>query len=101
MLARSGIEAMALGQRDATDCLSIVLSMVDSNSHYYGPLSMETFDTLMRLDKALGEFLEFLDQTLGRDMPMSWRSHPTMASLRYRNTGSNWAYPGAESETSK
>ena len=67
MLARSGIEAMALGQRDATDCLSIVLSMVDSNSHYYGPLSMETFDTLMRLDKALGEFLEFLDQTLGRD----------------------------------
>jgi predicted AlkP superfamily pyrophosphatase or phosphodiesterase len=55
MLARSGLEAMTLGQRDATDCLSIVLSMVDSNSHYYGPLSLETFDTLMRLDKALGE----------------------------------------------
>lgn len=67
MLARSGVEAMALGQRDPTDCLSIVLSMVDSNSHYYGPLSMETFDTLMRLDKALGKFFEFLDQTLGED----------------------------------
>jgi arylsulfatase A-like enzyme len=41
--------------------------MVDSNSHYYGPLSLETFDTLMRLDKALGEFFGFLDETLGRD----------------------------------
>jgi hypothetical protein len=66
-LARSGIEAMALGQREATDYLTIVLSMVDSNSHYYGPLSMETFDTLMRLDQALGEFFRYLDQTLGKD----------------------------------
>jgi hypothetical protein len=67
MLARSGIDAMGLGQRGATGCLFIVLSMVDSNSHYYGPLSMETFETLMRLDTALGAFFDFLDQVLGTD----------------------------------
>ena len=51
-LAETGIDSMKLGQRDATDYLSIVLSEVDGNSHYYGPMSMEIFDILVRLDKA-------------------------------------------------
>lgn len=58
---------MSLGQREATDCLTVVLSMVDGNSHYYGPLSMETFDTLVRIDQALGAFFRFLDETVGAD----------------------------------
>ncbi|HET6349121.1 MAG TPA: alkaline phosphatase family protein [Candidatus Krumholzibacteria bacterium] len=65
LLARRGVEAMSLGQRNATDCLTIVLSMVDSNSHYYGPMSLEVFDTLVRLDAALGAFFTDLDEKVG------------------------------------
>ena len=64
--AETGIDSMKLGQRGATDYLAIVLSEVDGNSHYYGPLSMEVFDILVRLDKAIGEFINFLDKKIGR-----------------------------------
>jgi len=66
-LAETGIDSMKLGQRDATDYISIVLSEVDGNSHYYGPLSMEIFDILVRLDKAVSEFINFLDKKVGKD----------------------------------
>lgn len=66
-LAEKGIENMKLGQRNSTDYLAIVLSMVDSNSHYYGPLSMEIFDTLVRLDRKLGDFFAYLDKAVGKD----------------------------------
>jgi hypothetical protein len=66
-LAQRGVEAMELGRRGTTDCLTIVLSMVDSNSHYYGPYSLEVMDTLVRIDAALGGFFQYLDRTLGSD----------------------------------
>jgi arylsulfatase A-like enzyme len=66
-LAQRGVSNLALGQRDSTDSLSIVLSMVDSNNHYYGPLSLETFDTLLQIDAALGAFFTFLDATVGEN----------------------------------
>jgi len=66
-LAETGIDSMRLGQREVTDYLSIVLSEVDGNSHYYGPLSMEVFDILVRMDKALGELINFLDKKVGKD----------------------------------
>lgn len=65
--AQKGIEQMDLGQRNSTDYLAIVLSMVDSNSHYYGPLSMEILDTLVRLDQKLGAFFLYLDKVVGKD----------------------------------
>ena len=65
--AKKGIEKKKLGQRNSTDYLSIVLSMVDSNSHYYGPMSMEILDTLVRLDQKLGGFLTYLDTVIGKD----------------------------------
>jgi predicted AlkP superfamily pyrophosphatase or phosphodiesterase len=67
LLAERGIREMELGQRKATDCLTIVLSMVDSNSHYYGPFSLEVFDTLVRIDASLGAFFTYLDKTVGKN----------------------------------
>jgi predicted AlkP superfamily pyrophosphatase or phosphodiesterase len=66
-LARAAIGGMALGTRGRTDLLSIVLSQTDEEGHWYGPLSLEQMDTLLRLDAALGAFLDFLDATVGRD----------------------------------
>lgn len=65
LLARRGVVALSLGQRASTDYLAIVLSQVDNAGHYYGPLSLETLDVLIRLDKELGDFFDFLDETVG------------------------------------
>ncbi len=66
-LAGEGVRELQLGQRDATDVLTIVLSTVDDMSHSYGPLSRETFETLWRIDDELGHFFDVLDRTVGKD----------------------------------
>ncbi len=66
-LAKAGIEALQLGKRNSTDFLSIVVSQVDNNSHFYGPSSLETFDALVKIDQALGDFLSYLDKTVGKE----------------------------------
>ncbi len=64
-LATEGVKALSLGQRATTDHLAIVLSQVDNASHYYGPLSLEVFDVLTRIDVELGNFFRFLDEGIG------------------------------------
>jgi predicted AlkP superfamily pyrophosphatase or phosphodiesterase len=54
-----------LGGRDAPDLLAVSLSGTDIIGHRYGPFSHESADALVRLDAALGRFLEFLEQRLG------------------------------------
>ncbi len=65
-LAREAVTARELGQRDATDLLVVVLSQIDDIGHWYGPRSLEQLDALWRLDRELGAFLDFLDETVGR-----------------------------------
>lgn len=48
-----------------TDYLSISLSQTDRVGHEYGPLSREQMDNLLRLDRDLGGFLDFLDDQVG------------------------------------
>ncbi len=48
-----------------TDFLSVSLSQTDRVGHAFGPLSREQMDNLLRLDRALGEFLDFLDEWVG------------------------------------
>jgi arylsulfatase A-like enzyme len=38
---------------------------LDRVGHRFGPLSLEQLDAILRLDRALGEFFEFLDSTVG------------------------------------
>jgi len=54
-----------LGRGLSPDYLSISLSAVDYVGHAYGPNSAEYADTVVRLDAALGRFLEFIDQRVG------------------------------------
>jgi len=64
-LAEDAVRAQELGRRGTTDILSIVVSQVDDIGHWYGPRSQEQLDNLLRLDRELGEFLAFLDQSVG------------------------------------
>jgi hypothetical protein len=63
--AETMVRSLGLGRDDAPDFLNVSLSQTDRVGHAYGPLSREQLDNLLRLDRELGEFFEFLDQTVG------------------------------------
>jgi len=65
--AEEAIGRLRLGRRGHVDYLSIVFSAVDSIGHRWGPLSLEQLDTLLRLDRELGELFSTLDREVGRD----------------------------------
>jgi predicted AlkP superfamily pyrophosphatase or phosphodiesterase len=65
-LAADGVDAERLGQRGVTDYLAIDIDATDAVGHQFGPLSLEQFDDILRLDHALGRFLDHLDATVGK-----------------------------------
>lgn len=54
-----------LGRGDAPDFVGVAFSALDAVGHTYGPNSPELMDTLLRLDRVLGELLDFVDQSIG------------------------------------
>jgi predicted AlkP superfamily pyrophosphatase or phosphodiesterase len=66
-LAARAVDAEHLGQRGSLDYLAIDVDATDNVGHTYGPRSLEQLDALVRLDRALGAFLDHLDATVGRD----------------------------------
>lgn len=56
-----------LGADGWTDLLALGYSALDVVGHEYGPDSREALDTLLRLDRTLGELLEFVDRRIGLD----------------------------------
>jgi predicted AlkP superfamily pyrophosphatase or phosphodiesterase len=66
-MARQMVNSLDLGRDDAPDFLNVSLSATDRIGHRFGPLSREQLDNLLRLDRELGEFFEFLDRTVGKD----------------------------------
>lgn len=65
--AETIVKANGLGSDDVPDYLNIVAGTTDSVGHEYSPISLEQLDTITRLDRALGEFLDELDRTVGKD----------------------------------
>jgi predicted AlkP superfamily pyrophosphatase or phosphodiesterase len=59
------VEKEKLGESGGADLLAVSLSASDAVGHLYGPNSHEARDALLRLDRALGEFLGFLEARLG------------------------------------
>ena len=64
-LAAVAVDALELGQRDATDYLAIGFSALDWAGHSFGPRSHEVQDVLVRLDRTLGAFFDRLDAAVG------------------------------------
>jgi predicted AlkP superfamily pyrophosphatase or phosphodiesterase len=61
------IDREAVGDDAVTDLLLVSASAADYIGHRYGPFSQEVQDYYIRLDRALGRFLEFLDERIGED----------------------------------
>ena len=58
--ALEGLQALDLGRGAQTDLLAISLSATDYVGHRYGPDSREQHDNIVRLDRALGTFIDSL-----------------------------------------
>jgi hypothetical protein len=58
--ALEGLQALALGRGPQPDVLAISLSATDYVGHRYGPDSREQHDNILRLDRALGAFIDSL-----------------------------------------
>ncbi len=65
--AIDAVHSERLGQRGVTDLLCLSLSATDYVGHSFGPDSHEMHDHLLRLDRALGEFLASLEKLVGRE----------------------------------
>lgn len=66
-LGRAAVDALELGADDVADVLVLGLSSTDSIGHAFGPYSREIHDQMLRLDRMLGEFFDFVDATVGLD----------------------------------
>jgi predicted AlkP superfamily pyrophosphatase or phosphodiesterase len=60
------IRAYKLGRSEHPDYLGISFSALDYVGHAFGPDSQEVQDTLIRLDRTLGELFAVLDSEVGR-----------------------------------
>ena len=58
--ALQGMRALDIGAGPHTDILAVSLSATDYVGHKYGPDSREVHDQVLRLDRALGAFLDSL-----------------------------------------
>jgi len=63
--ARAVIDGEQMGKGAYTDFLAISCSSTDLIGHQFGPNSIEAEDGMLRLDHDLGEFLSYLDKTVG------------------------------------
>ncbi len=65
--AKEAIMNEGLGDDDVTDFLCVSFSSTDYVGHNFGPNSIETEDTYLRLDKQIADFLDFLDKHFNQD----------------------------------
>lgn len=65
--AKAAINGEQLGADNITDFLAVSYSSPDYIGHGFGPNSIESEDGFLRLDKELGNLLEFLDSKVGKN----------------------------------
>ena len=65
--AKKLVDGYHLGSNKVTDMLCVSLSSTDYVGHQFGPNSIETEDTYLRLDKDLADFFQYLDKTMGKN----------------------------------
>ena len=66
-LAETLIEAEGLGEDEVPDLLALSFSALDTVGHSFGPNAPETLDTILRLDRTIGELLDFIDERIGME----------------------------------
>lgn len=65
-MAKAAIENEQLGQDAVTDMLALSVSSTDAIGHTFGTRGKENHDVYMELDRQVADFLNFLDNKVGR-----------------------------------
>lgn len=65
-MAEAAIDAEQLGQDSVTDLLAISVSSTDAIGHTYGTRGQMNHDVFMELDKQLAQFMNKLDEKVGK-----------------------------------
>lgn len=63
--AKAAIEGEGMGLDSIPDLLALSFSSTDYAGHQFGPHSMEIQDIYLRLDRELGDFINYLDKRIG------------------------------------
>lgn len=66
-LARECTKQLELGQRNSIDFLAVSVGLTDRIGHDFGPCGLEQLDIILRLDRLLDDFFNFLDTTIGKE----------------------------------
>lgn len=66
MMAEACMEGEKIGMGSFTDFLAVSMSSTDHAGHQFGPNSLELEDMYLRLDQEIANFLNYLDQRVGR-----------------------------------
>ncbi len=92
-LARSIITEEDLGADEHPDLLAISFHALDYVGHGFGPNSREVLDTVLRLDRTMGELFDFIDQQIGLDNVVISLSadHGVAPIPAYRRSVGEWA----------
>ena len=64
--AKAALAGESLGADAITDLLAISFSSPDYIGHSFGPNSLEAEDAMLRIDRSLGNFLDYLDLKIGK-----------------------------------
>ena len=67
LFAMAAIEGESLGQRSATDFLTVSFSSTDYVGHRYGTRSEQTEEVYRELDRQIAALLKYLDEKVGTD----------------------------------
>ncbi len=95
-MAKAAIDGEQLGADDETDLLTVSCSSTDYIGHQVGTHAVETEDTYLRLDKAIADFLSYLDAKVGKGNYLVFLSadHGAMNNTRFlqdrRIPAGNW-----------
>lgn len=83
--AKAAVEGEQLGADDETDLLTVSCSSTDYIGHQVGTHAIETEDTYLRLDKAIADFLSYLDAKVGKGNYLVFLSadHGAMNNARF------------------
>lgn len=66
-MAKAALDGEQLGNDNHTDFLAVSFSSTDYVGHQFGPNAVETEDTYLRLDQDLSDFLNYIDQKVGKN----------------------------------
>jgi len=65
--AKTLVVAEGLGKGSATDFLAVSFSATDYIGHFFGASSLEAEENMLRVDRLLADFFQFLDKQIGLD----------------------------------